>query len=941
MVIGTDSVKGVTWKNINFISNAVGSAATVSLRGARNAFYDCQFVSTGTGAITSTLGTTLIANSYIEGTDKLLAGYLGLYIFNSTIAATSSSATIVYSHGYSTPVQLSRTVLDSCSIIQKTGTTNTYVYFAGPNGDGAQVVLKYTSMASLIAPAGTRALGTNGFYAEYATTGLGSYAKAATGRVDILMPSSMLSNWTIDYVFANSFTGFTTPDITWVDSSVAAAISTINAVAVSTSSSLSSVASSSTPSSLLSSQTAITSTTFASNLTASSPSAIATSTSSSASASATCTLPSNVPATAYIVGPISSCAKYNTITAAVAALPIDSTTQYVYILAGVYTEQIATFSRAGPTIFRGESLSPLSQASNIVTWQFSGTVLSSAGGSETFSVFRSTSSSAKKHAFYNINFVNTAPISPNMVSIAMDIKAQQIGFYSCGFVSGQGTFLANTGTFFLSGCYIEGSQDFVWAYGQIFISNSKIVSNTPGYSVAAQNWVSTYPSQIVFDQCAFVPKTSAGMSSSTYLARDYTTSARVAVTNSFIDAHIYPAGWNIKSATTNVTFVEVNSTGPGYVPASRNALVQLFNSSIAYSLSNTFADISWIDTSAVVPFTGFPDSVFAAPTTTASATASGASATASSTISSLPASATFVVSKSGNVTDYSTVEAAISALPNDGAEKLILIMPGTYTEQININRTGKVTLRGTTVFVNDYSQNQVKIQFSYGVSTSAGQNELTPVINSKKTDGSGLALYNIDFVNTFPKTSSYAALAADFYGTNMAAYGCSFIGFQDTLLANKGTQLFSNCYIEGSGMIDLLVLSCLLQLTDDQLTSFGGSRKPTFMGVILLPILLARQLLLRAERAQHSEDTFSTLALLPTPALMAHPMDSHILVARTQITQSQSTRIHTSTRTLTQQVGTCGQLQIPKLTTSCLENSIILALVAGKQRQPESLLLRT
>ncbi|KAG9841666.1 carbohydrate esterase family 8 protein, partial [Aureobasidium melanogenum] len=88
---------------------------------------------------------------------------------------------------------------------------------------------------------------------------------------------------------------------------------------------------------------------------------------------------------------------------------------------------------------------------------------------------------------------------------------------------------------------------------------------------------------------------------------------------------------------------------------------------------------------------------------------------------------------------------------------------------------------------------------SSGRSTSAGQDEQTPVINAKKTnDNSGLALYNIDFINSYPQTANTAALAADFYGNNMAAYGCSFIGFQDTLLANKGTQVFLNCYVEGS-----------------------------------------------------------------------------------------------------------------------------------------------
>jgi pectin methylesterase-like acyl-CoA thioesterase len=817
MSIGSNGVQGITWRNINFVTNASGTAAAVSLRGAKNAFYNCQFISQGTAAITSTLGTTLIANSYIEGTDKLLYGYLGLYIFNSTIAATGSSSTIIYSHGYSTPTQFSQTVLDSCSIIQKPGSTNTYVYFAGPNGDGSQAVLKYTSMANLIAPAGTRALGTNGFYGEYATTGPGSYMYGIN-RVDTLMTASMLLNCTIEYVFANSFTGYSTANTSWVDSTVLKAIAAANTVVLSTAPVSSSTSSSSpvisstlylTSSSIYS--PSLSKTASPSNLTAGlSSTLVSTSSTSSTLALPTCILPSTVPATALVVGPSSSCASYTSITAAIAALPIDSTTQYIYILAGTYTEQIPSFNRVGPTIFRGESASPLSQSSNIVTLQFSGSVLSSAGGSEAYSVFRSTSYSAKKYAFYNINFVNIAPVSPNMIAISMDIKAQQVGFYSCGFISGQGTFLANYGTFFLSGCYLEGSQDFVWGYGEIFVSNSKIVSNTPGYSIAAQSWVSTYPSQFVFDQCAFVPKTSISMSSSTYLGRDYSTSARVAITNSFLDGHIYPSGWVIKTSPTNVTFVEANNTGPGYSATSRLSQVQIFNSSSAYSLANVFGDISWIDSSAVVPFTGFPDSVFSTSSTSTSATTSSASATASSTVSSLPASATYIVSKSPNTTEYKTVESAISALPNDGAEKVILIMPGTYVEQININRTGKVTLRGATSYVNDFSQNEVTIQFNYGVSTSAGQDELTPVINSKKTDGSGLALYNIDFVNTFVQTKNYAALAADFYGTNMAAYGCSFIGFQDTLLANKGTQLFSNCYIEGSGKTSLFYLDCYM-----------------------------------------------------------------------------------------------------------------------------------
>ncbi|CZR59142.1 related to pectinesterase [Phialocephala subalpina] len=795
MTIGSNSVLGITWRNINFINTATGTAAAVSLRGTKNAFYSCQFISSGTAAITSTLGIGLIANSYIEGTDKLFYGYLGMYVYGSTIAATASSSTIIYSHGYSTPVQYSQTVLDSCNIIQKSGTTNTYVYLAGPNGDGSQAIFKSTSMASLIAPGGTRAVGTNGFYGEFNTSGPGSYAYDSK-RVDTLMTSSMLSNWTIDYVFAHSFTGYTQSSTSWVDSSVLSAIYAANAIATSSStpsSSQSSTGTSSTITSSVSTSSQGTTSLVSSNSTVTS-SATAT---SSASASPTCSLPASVPSTAFVVGPSGSCASYTNLTAAIAALPVDSTTQYIYVLAGTYTEQIPAFSRSGATIFRGESTSSLSQSSNIVTLQYSGSVLSSAGGSEAYSVFRSTNYNAKKYAFYNINFVNIAAVTPNYIAIAMDIKAQQVGFYSCGFKSGQGTFLANYGTFYLSGCRIEGSQDFVWGYGAAFISNSIIASNTPGYSIAAQSYVSTYPSQFVFDQCAFVPTTTTSMSQSTYLGRDYSVSARVAIINSFLDGHINPAGWTIKSST-NVTFAEFNNSGPGYVPTSRVSQAQILTDNSAYSAANVLGDVSWIDSSAVVPFSGFPDSLFSATSSTATSTATSTSATASPTTTGLPASSIYVVSLTPNSTEYGSVESAISALPNDGAEKLIIIMPGTYNEQININRTGKVTLRGMTNYTNDFSGNQVTISFNYGVSTSAGQDELTPVINSKKTDGSGLALYNINFVNTFAQTKNYAALAADFYGMNMAAYGCSFIGFQDTLLANQGTQLFSNCYIEGS-----------------------------------------------------------------------------------------------------------------------------------------------
>jgi hypothetical protein len=152
-------------------------------------------------------------------------------------------------------------------------------------------------------------------------------------------------------------------------------------------------------------------------------------------------------------------------------------------------------------------------------------------------------------------------------------------------------------------------------------------------------------------------------------------------------------------------------------------------------------------------------SAFSSPSSTdlvSSSSASGsltassvtASSTPSATCSMTTASPTLVVSKTPGPCEYANITAAISAIPDDKLAYIIEIGAGTYVEQISITRKGKVTLVGATDFTNDYSQNRVRIEFARGELTSAGKNEQTPVIYSKKTsDNSGLAMYNIDFVS--------------------------------------------------------------------------------------------------------------------------------------------------------------------------------------------------
>ncbi|RKK08213.1 hypothetical protein BFJ68_g16901 [Fusarium oxysporum] len=201
------------------------------------------------------------------------------------------------------------------------------------------------------------------------------------------------------------------------------------------------------------------------------------------------------------------------------------------------------------------------------------------------------------------------------------------------------------------------------------------------------------------------------------------------------------------------------------------------------------------------PSTRSPASSFpGTPLDAANATTTSALTTTSATTSSTAVGSTLTVAPSPTGSEFKTVASAIAAIPYDGKDYTIFIKAGSYNEQLELNRaSGHLTLRGETSFENDFTQNEVLIWFNLGYSTSASRNEETPVIFWKTTtQTAGLSLYNLNFTNTYPQTRDTAALAADFFGSNMAAYGCAFNGFQDTMLVNQGVQVFSNSFIQGS-----------------------------------------------------------------------------------------------------------------------------------------------
>jgi pectin methylesterase-like acyl-CoA thioesterase len=796
------NVLGITFSNINFVNTATGGYGAATIRGSKNAFYQCQFVSAGSLGITANLGLGIIANSYIVALDKVIYSYPSLYIYNTTIVPVGSSALLVYNKGYTSGTTLynSTVVFDSCSVQQKSGTSNKNVYLAAANnGGGSVVVFRNTYLAGLIAAEGVHVdaatQNTLNFYGEYGTNGAGSYSSNQVSRSQYmsLMSASDLTRFSIDQVFAAVYPQFASSSTDWVDSDVLEDI--VNSDVIQSSSSA------------LPTSTAL----------ATSSAALTTSASASATSAAA------TPSSTLVVSQNPTAGQYANVSQAIAALPNDGQAYTIYIKAGTYTEQISV-TRAGKVTLRGETSFENDYTQNLVTIHFSYGVLTSAGQNENTPVIYAKKTDGSGLALYNINFVNTYPQTKNTAALAADFYGSNMAAYGCSFVGYQDTLLANKGTQVFSNCYIEGSVDFIWGFSTAYFHQCYIASNTAGAYIAAQSRSSsTAAGGYVFDSCYVTYTNTYGTTfGQTYLGRPYSQYSIAVYMNSYLDKHINSAGWSIWSTsapqTDHVTFGEYNNSGPGAWSSSRASFATNLtaDAASAYTLSSWIGDTTWLDTTAYnyVPsysLTGPSTSTNTTSTTPTSTATLSSTATATwghPTSGTTPPAGAVIVSQGGSVnSSYSNLTAALAALPNDASTQIIFMYPGTYTEQVpSINRNGPVQIIGYQSGNpgETYRTNQVTITFARGLSVSplptGHSNAETATL---ATASNKIALYNINIINSDNldgSQSSYVTLAASIYGSQTGFYGCSFIGWQDTLLTGStvGYQYYESCYIEGA-----------------------------------------------------------------------------------------------------------------------------------------------
>jgi len=159
----------------------------------------------------------------------------------------------------------------------------------------------------------------------------------------------------------------------------------------------------------------------------------------------------------------------------------------------------------------------------------------------------------------------------------------------------------------------------------------------------------------------------------------------------------------------------------------------------------------------------------------------------------------------GPGSQFTTIQSAILSLPNNTDAYTILVLPGNYTEQVNVTRPGPITLLGQTSHPSQNSKNLVNVIWhnATGTATTGTYDNLytstltiAPTFNSSAT-GSGpdgnpvpagtpfgntnFRAYNLNFINDYLPYSAGPSLALSVSYANAGFYYCGFYSYQDTV----------------------------------------------------------------------------------------------------------------------------------------------------------------
>ncbi|ORY64485.1 pectinesterase [Pseudomassariella vexata] len=255
---------------------------------------------------------------------------------------------------------------------------------------------------------------------------------------------------------------------------------------------------------------------------------------------------------------------FSSVSAAVANLNNATTDQQtIFILPGVYSEQVYIPFLDGPLIIQGYTCDTRSYASNFAT--LTGNLsrqtpnITNNDGTATLRLW---SANVK---VYNLNIANTfGEALSNGQALALSAQATNQGFYGCNFTGYQDTIYANEGRQIYAKSYINGAIDFI--FGQraaAWFEGCDIETIGNGYITANGREAENNTSFYVFNSCAV--NGTSGVNS-TYLGRPWRPYSRVVFQESHLEDVVSPEGWvrwDDTQSLDNVYYREFGNMGPG------------------------------------------------------------------------------------------------------------------------------------------------------------------------------------------------------------------------------------------------------------------------------------------------------------------------------------------------------------------------------------------
>jgi pectinesterase len=144
---------------------------------------------------------------------------------------------------------------------------------------------------------------------------------------------------------------------------------------------------------------------------------------------------------------------------------------------------------------------------------------------------------------------------------------------------------------------------------------------------------------------------------------------------------------------------------------------------------------------------------------------------------------------------YLTVLEAINAAPQlsqAGSHWTILVKPGRYHELVYVQREKR--------FISLVGEDADKTVITYDLRASQPGSDGKPIGTFRtptvQIDADDFTVEDLTLENSAGRVGQALALRAD--GDRIVFRRCRFLGFQDTILLNRGRQYFDHCYIAGA-----------------------------------------------------------------------------------------------------------------------------------------------